>query len=674
MELLRFVPVKLTFFLVFGILIGYYADLDLYPSLILVIACLLVLGLLLVREKRTGSLLFGIFTGLTTMCIGVLAISLSQPKNESHHYVTKDFQGRHTWHVKVREVLKSTPFSDRYTMTVIGLDAYKTSGKVLLNVYTDTLHKKFQIDDELVLHTSLHAIKQPLNPHQFNYADYLRDLGIYHQIYLNAQPYFMPKNPSVTIYGLAGSFRNTIISKLREANFGKEELPIIQALLLGQRNDISTATYNSYKNAGAVHILALSGLHIGIILVLLQFLLGPMDRMPHGKTLKLVVIVVLLWIFALMAGLSASIVRSVTMFSFVAYAMYLNRPANTFNILALSMFFILLLFDPALLFQVGFQMSYAAVFAIVWIYPLLQKFWSPKNWLLQRGWQLLSVSIAAQLGVLPISLFYFHQFPGLFFVSNLLVLPFLGIVLGAGILVIVLALFNMLPHFLASFYNFLIYGMNAVIGWVARQEVFIFDSVSFDAPKLVLSYVVIVSTVLICSKITYKRVMILLVGIMGFQIWNLYTLYQTRQKEEFLVAHQNRNTVLFHQKGNRLNILAVNGFLAKKLTTDYSIAEHIDTIVYRPIKNSYRLNGKKVFIMDGLGVYPPMDARPDYVVLTQSPKIHLVRFIDSVKPKAIIADGSNYKSDIDRWKATCTKRKLPFHYTGEKGAYYFNLE
>ena len=161
-----------------------------------------------------------------------------------------------------------------------------------------------------------------------------------------------------------------------------------------------------------------------------------------------IIVVSLLWGFALVAGFSASVVRAVTMFTFVAYALYLNRPSNTFNILALSMFFILLLINPMLLFQVGFQMSYAAVFAIVWIYPLLQRLWFPKNVVVRKLWQLLSVSVAAQLGVLPISLFYFHQFAGLFFITNLAIVPFLGLVLGMGILVIILSLLNLLPDFL----------------------------------------------------------------------------------------------------------------------------------------------------------------------------------------------------------------------------------
>ena len=145
---------------------------------------------------------------------------------------------------------------------------------------------------------------------------------------------------------MAAKIRNHIIEKLKKENFGTEELGVIQALLLGQRNEITSEIDADYKNAGAYHILALSGLHIGILLGLLHFLLKPLELLPKGRTVKLVVIVVLLWGFALLAGLSASILRAVAMFSFVAYALYLNRPTSNFNILALSLFFILLLLDP----------------------------------------------------------------------------------------------------------------------------------------------------------------------------------------------------------------------------------------------------------------------------------------------------------------------------------------
>jgi len=602
--------------------------------------------------------------------VGILSISLSTAENYSHHYSKSTALGSQTWQLKVTETLKPTSFSKRYIAHVIALDQQLASGEILVSFPIDTLSTALQIDDEFVIYSQPQLIKAPLNPHQFDYRAYLNDLGINHQLHAKGG-FVRLKKASPTIYGKAAALRQHIIAKLKKADFGAAELAIIQALLLGQRDDISEATYNNYKNAGAVHILAVSGLHIGILLLLLQFLLQPLEALPKGKTIKLVVIVLLLWGFALLAGFSASIVRAVTMFSFVAYALYLNRPSNTFNILALSMFFMLLVINPKLLFQVGFQMSYAAVFAIVWIYPLLQKLWFPKNGILRKLWQLLSVSIAAQLGVLPISLFYFHQFPGLFFVSNIILVPALGAILGMGILVIILALCNALPQFIVAFYDYVIRTMNGIIAWVADQEAFVFKNISFDVVQLILAYGILIGLVLFLSKPNFKKALVTALTIISFQGYLFYTKYQANHKEALLVLHQTRNSILVHQSGTALKVNAADSTRTTRMLTNYSIAARTANIYYTPLANRYTWKDKSLVIIDSTAIYDPTSKDIDYLLLRQSPRINLARLIDSIAPKQIIADGSNYRSFINQWKKTCIKRKLPFHYTAEKGAYYF---
>ena len=225
--------------------------------------------------------------------------------------------------------------------------------------------------------------------------------------------------------------------------------------MLGQRQDISKEIYNSYTQAGAIHILAVSGLHVGIILLLLNFIFKPLIYFKNGNYIKLIVIVLILWSYAVIAGLSASVVRAVTMFTAVAIGMHLKRPTNVYNTLTISAFF-LLLFKPMFLFDVGFQLSYLAVLAIVIIQPMLEKLWKPKFKLIDFFWKIFTVTIAAQFGIIPVSLYYFHQFPGLFFLSNLVIIPCLGFILGFGILIIILGLLNLLPNFLASTFGFVI--------------------------------------------------------------------------------------------------------------------------------------------------------------------------------------------------------------------------
>uniref|UniRef100_UPI0025C1E4E0 ComEC/Rec2 family competence protein n=1 Tax=Maribacter sp. TaxID=1897614 RepID=UPI0025C1E4E0 len=381
-------------------------------------------------------------------------------------------------------------------------------------------------------------------------------------------------------------------------------------------------------------------------------------------------LVILLWGFALLAGFSASIIRATTMFSFVAYALYLNRPSNTFNILALSMGFILLVINPNLIFQVGFQMSYAAVFAIAWIYPMLQRFWFPKNKILNKIWQLLSVSVAAQLGVLPISLFYFHQFPSLFFISNLIIIPFLGILLGFGILIILLAALNYLPNVLVHIYNFVIHTMNTIIAWVAEQEAFLFTAISFNRLQLFLSYGILILLVNALSKTTFRKIGFFIASILLWQIIYFYQNYNLQKEEHVWVLHQSRNSVLLHQNGTNLNVISTGKKIAPSNINNYQIEKNIDSTTYKTLLNSYNYGSKLFRVIDSNGIYISTK-KPSIYLLSNSPKINLSRFIDSVKPLKIIADGSNYKSYITRWKETCQKRKLPFHYTGEKGAFNF---
>jgi len=669
MSILKFIPIKLTLCLILGILIGHYFDFGISTPLFSTSILVSFLGVIFLKKTNRNSISFGLVALVSSVSLGVLAVSLWNPKNQKNHYSYQNLETEHLWKVKVREVLKSNTFSYRYVANVLSMDEQKVSGRFILNLNRDSISTAFRVDDELLIFEKLSEVERPLNPHQFDYKSYLSDLGIYHQLQLHHTNHFIAKHSEQTILGLAASTRNKIISKLEKANFGQEELSIIQALLLGQRNDITQETYDNYKNAGAVHILAVSGLHIGILLLLLQFLLSPLAYLPKGKTIKLILIVFLLWCFALLAGFSPSIVRAVTMFAFIAYTFYLNRPSNTFNILALSMFFILLAINPMLLFQVGFQMSYAAVIAIVWIYPLLQRLWFPKNKIILKIWQLLSVSIAAQLGVLPISLFYFHQFPALFFVSNLLLVPALGLILAMGILTIVLALLNILPKWFVEIYNSLIGLMNSIIEYVAQQESFVFKNISFDFIQMLICFGIVISFLLFYGQRSFKRATIFLGCIVSFQLWLIYTSYGISKKETLLLAHRSKNTVLLYQSGFQLNIATTDSTSSKAIVKDYQIGEGIREKNYQELQNSYLWKNKKVLVIDSLGVYP--SGNVDFIILTKSPKINMERLIDSVHPKQIIADGSNYKSYINRWKKTCLKRKLSFHYTGEKGAYNF---
>ncbi len=614
--------------------------------------------------------MFGCIAAATVLAMGAYSYSFSQPIHRADHYSKLNPKPSAVWNLKIKEVLAPNQFTKRYYASVIGVDARQATGKILIQISIDSLTTHLNVDDEIIVIAELEVINPPLNPHQFKYRKYLEHLGIYHQLRISQAEYLKTKAPTKSIGGIAANTRKHIIEKLQKEHFGPDEFAVVQALLLGQRNDLSPETYRDYQKAGAVHILALSGLHIGILMGLVHFVLSPLKFLPKGRTLILIISVVFIWGFAFLSGLSASIIRATTMFTFVAYALYLNRPNNSFNILALSVLFILLFIDSNLLFQVGFQMSYAAVFAILLLYPRFQKLWFPKNKIVRYFWQLLSVSLAAQIGVLPISLYYFHQFPGLFFVSNLLIVPSLGLILGIGMLVIFLSMFNWLPSQIQWLYNEIIRIMNSLVGWVAKQEGFVFESISFDFVQVLLSFLILLLLINASKTKRFRQIAVVAISIILFQGWTLYQEYEASQKLEVIVLHRTKNSILYHRNGLALTVLTRTHDKVNNLVKDYQIGERVKTIHYDSLANSYTVKDSPLLILEQSGIYLPTNLNPN-ILLTQSPKINLERLIKTTAPIAIIADGSNFTSYIERWQSTCLKHKVPFHYTGEKGAYYF---
>ena len=219
---------------------------------------------------------------------------------------------------------------------------------------------------------------------------------------------------------------------------------------MAERKAIGEDRIGDYARAGVLHLLALSGLHIGLIVELLLLILSPFLRFRHGNFFRLASIVGFLWLFAFFVGFPASVVRAVTLFSFLTVGRFIQQGKNTFHLTVVS-FLVLLVVYPPFLRQIGFQFSFLAVFGILWIHPILQKIWTPRSVWIKKYWQWTTVSLAAQLAVGPLSVYYFHQFPSLFLISNLLIIPFFGIFLCLVIMVFVMLVLNLLPHFMVVF-------------------------------------------------------------------------------------------------------------------------------------------------------------------------------------------------------------------------------
>lgn len=675
MKSLNSIIIKLTFCLIVGIALSHYITIPLTVLINSILVLFLALGMSSYLSNKTfkKSIWFGCLAYSLMICLGSFTYHTHNQLNFTKHYTKViDIENNQPKLIsfKIHERLKPSAYYDKYVINLIEIDNQSVIGKCLLNISKDSLNVSYNIDDVLITSTDFKTLPFPLNPNQFDYKAYLEKQYIYHQISIKSQLVLNHKTPETTIYGLSDQLRQTINNKLKHYNFKPEELSIINALLLGQRQDLSQEIQESYVNAGAIHILAVSGLHVGIILLILSHLLKPIERFRNGKLIKVIILITLLWSFALIAGLSASVTRAVTMFSIVSIALHWKRATNIYNTLAVSVF-ILLLCKPLFLFDVGFQMSYLAVLSIVSIQPLLYKIWKPKWKATDYFWQILTVTIAAQFGVVPISLYYFHQFPSLFFISNLAIIPFLGLILGFGILVIVLALCNSLPQFLANLYGFIIRVMNDIVGWVSNQELYVLKNISFEIPQVLTFYGLIITSVFVFKKQDFKRIALFLIAILLVQGVYIHSAFKTNNKS-FIILHKSRYSMIFQKVNSELKVshnLDSITLSKDRVITNYNVGNFITSNTLDTLTSVYQFQNKTLLIIDSLGVYNVKNFEPDYLLLRNSPKINMDRVIDSINPKYIIADGSNYTSYVNRWEQTCLKRKLPFHHTRKKGAF-----
>ncbi|MCG8732775.1 ComEC/Rec2 family competence protein [Tenacibaculum finnmarkense] len=669
-KLLQYLPFHFLICIIIGILLQFHTAIWCYDFSFLALFMLAFIGVLFLLKKNAAKKLYFTLTSLLFFIfIGISTTFLHNPKNNDSYY-KHHLTDNSNIIIQIHKVLKTSNYAHKYIADVIQIDTKKTIGSILINLKKDSISTLLNVDDLIVTTAEFKNLTGALNPYQFDYREYLAKKYVYQQVFINPTNYQKLAEGKTSIYGVSEQFRNNIQTSLKEKGFKKEELSVINALLLGQRKNISKNLLQNYTNAGAVHILAISGLHIGILFLLLNSLFKPIERLKNGLLFKTIIILILLWMFAFIAGLSASVVRAVTMFTFVAVGASFKRKKVVEYSLISSMLFLLLL-KPLFLFDVGFQMSYLAVFGIIWTQPLLYNLWISKFWLLDKFWRLLTVSIAAQIGILPISLYYFHQFPGLFFIANLLIIPFLGSILIGGILIIVLALLKIPLQILFDFYGWIILLMNKTVALIANQEQFLFQEISMSFYKMILWYVVIIFTYQFIINKKAKQFMLLLGSIMLLQITFIFEKNKQQTTCELIVFNKGIKNMIGIRNGSNFNVL--HTLDSSKITTErsiksYRIHENINSNFLNKTPNIIAFKNDTILIVDDLGIYN-IELQNAIVILQKSPKINLERLIKKLNPKKIIADASNYKSDVNYWKTICNKQKMPFYDTRKNGAF-----
>ena len=501
------------------------------------------------------------------LLIGVYSWSVSRIENNPNYFTNLN---PIAFVIELSEVPYNTNGKFKCTAKIVGIvdsndTFHKAIGKTV--AYFKGLDaNEIQNGTRLISKQICHELIANKNPWGFDYSKFLKQNNITHQFYFKNGDFLIIDNESFNLYNSVANFRNHLLNNFELRFKNKSEFGVFAALVLGYKNEIDTQVSSNYVSAGTMHVLAVSGLHIGILYLLVGFLLKPLERTRKLKVLRGVVILLIIWGFALLTGLSPSIKRAATMFSFIVVADAFNRNTNIYNTIAASALFLLVI-DPALLMSVGFQLSYLAVLSIVLLYRPIFNILPASNVVLNKIWEILSVSLAAQLAVFPLSIYYFHQFPVYFLLANLVIMPLAGLNLITGIFSVV---FYKIPFVGDAFLFTTETGLSWQNGFteiLASLPNATLNYLHFSILTVVLLYVLLAVALLFGfskSKWSFFSLLFLIISFSGYYAFN-----------EYRIIMNNEVVVFHHSKQMYLNIkLKSNNYTVVKGEIDSSFVKY----------------------------------------------------------------------------------------------------
>ncbi len=288
----------------------------------------------------------------------------------------------------------------------------------------------------LVLQSEIVKLPEVENPGAFDFGDYLLQKGYSGQIFGSSWQWSLLKT-SREGSSLIREWRSYLLREIESWQWAEESEGVFKALILGYKKDLGKELKADFAAAGAMHLLAVSGLHVGIIYLLLSYVLMAFAYFRRLQLIRSIILIAGIWLYALISGASPSVLRSATMFSIMAAVYNLERPGSSFRAVFLSAF-VLLMFHAGWLFNLGFQLSYSALLGILIWQPKIERLLKSRFKLVVWFNKLLSVSLAAQIGTLPLALYYFNQFPTYFWLSNILMIPLVTVLMYAGFILLLL--------------------------------------------------------------------------------------------------------------------------------------------------------------------------------------------------------------------------------------------
>ena len=663
--------------------------------------CILAMtGLFVLVRKRKRLVphrwgwLYGIFLNVFFLAAGISSVSLRT-------FAPVELSEEGMWLAVVDEPPVERANSIRATAFVranlTGETPTECDERVMIYFRKDSLSRRIRQGDLLTMHATLVPVTNAGNPHEFDYRGYLARKDIGRSAFVESGRWRkLDSYAQSPLFNFSNRIRNTLLDVLKRTGLSGNELSVASALVLGYRADIDSELRKAYSTSGAVHILAVSGLHVGIVYMVLNTILMLFPLIRRSKWTLALIQLTFLWMFALITGLSPSVMRATTMFSFIVAGRALHRKGYIYNSISASAF-LLLLANPNNLLDVGFQFSYMAVIFIVFLHPYLYGLLAFKNRLLNKAWDLTCVSIAAQTGVAPLALFYFHQFPTYFILSNFVVIPAASVIVYGAFLLFVVSPVPILSEMFGWLLDKFLYAVNFMIFFIEKLPGSVTLGIRFAAWEIVFAYtlVAIAGIWLLTKRTTALLAMLALII-----FWMAGAAIRTGhdfQRQQLIVYHAQGASLLQFVNGRdhaiwyagRNPSFNTAGFTENQRTAmqlkggEYCLLDSALCVDKEPFQaaGAFATGNFVYFAGKRLSIFtrdmPPQNAdqpsiRTDVAILTQNLNVRIPQIIRSYQPEMIVMDASSSKARLDRWEMECKEAGVNYHRVDRDGAFVLN--
>ena len=680
--------VRLIIPLIAGIITQWFCKISpsfLFASAAFFIFILLAFYLLPFSVKYTYRWITGISINLLLVVVGAWLLQnkdIRRQQNWVGHFTEDSVAILATLHEPLVEKAK-TYKAEASVKAINTHGAWKeVTGKALIYFSKDSSMPVMRYGSQIVFYKRLQEIKNSGNPGGFNYKQYNAFQDIFHQVFLKTSEYKVTKTTDKNAFqSWLYSVRFAVIKKLQQYIKGDREAGVAEALLIGYRDDLDKDLVQAYSNTGVVHIIAISGLHLGMIYMALVWLLKPFKRTKWIKWVKPIVILSVLWVFTLLAGGVPSILRSAIMFSFIVLGETLDRKSSIYNTLASSAF-VMLCYNPYFLWDIGFQLSYAAVVSIIAFSKPVYNWFYIKNKLLDFFWKLTSVTIAAQILTVPIIFYSFHQFPNFFLLTNCIIVPLSSVILFAELILLVSSIMPVVANIIGYLTEGLLSFMNGFIESVNNLPYAVYDGIQNNLAETILLYVIIIGICYWLMNKTKPALFVSLVALLFFVAIDSYENFTLRQQEKMIVYNIPQHNAVDFVSGRQYvfsgdTALLDDGYLKNFHLKPSRIVNRISAGKVENLSVGYpfiQFHDKRILLFDKPYKFENQKRMAlDVIIIAHNPKVYIADLARIFDCKQYVFDGSNSTWKINQWKKDCDSLHLRHYSTGDKGAFVMDL-